>query len=167
MKLLLNVFDLITNQQPASLDCAYVHMTPELANAILDHRRIFLTAKDTPRPTLLWAVYADESAAFFQIPATTQGAEPSLPRRLRDQLGNAGALRLPDAMDPRFAESPWHPLLVSGADLHLIINNEGVNWGLLVRDRPVGTWPLPFALIEEAAGIKLRDDEKFPFPVAT
>ena len=167
MNLLLHVTDLISGDGIVRVPCAFLELTPDLANGLLDHYRHFKAAKRISRPPLLWSVLGDSSARFLSIPADDQTEKRARLTMLGAQAQQHGIVELPDELNPRADNGPLAKTIDGGLDPHLVLNDAGVSWGLLFNDRPLGTALVPFTLIEVAAGIKIRDDSSVPFPTAT
>jgi hypothetical protein len=152
MNLLLSVVDQITNNPNQHIACGFVHLSRDLANALLDHFAHFTAAAQITKPRILWTTLAENSCRFLKH---SDRAPPLLNEWLA-KLTNGYAI-LPDVLDPQSAGSPLAGLVMDGLDPHAIINEDGISWGLLVNDRPLGTLTVPTTLLEVAAGIKLPD----------
>ena len=157
MNVLLGVKDQINNHASGIVSCAFVRLTRDVANGIIDQMDCFSQARKIASPLVLWTVVAEASCRFLKADPQPQ----PLPRWLERM--NGGYLVLPDGSDPVAENSTLNRLIIDGLDPHAIINEDGISWGLLVNDRPLGTATLPVALLEVAAGIKLPGGS-FTFP---
>lgn len=157
MNIVLRVVDQLTNTSATVSPLAFLHLDQSLAAGLLDHWYRFQQTAKISYPRILWSTLAENSCVFLLSRSMRTPSDPatSIVNQWRERLNEEAAAIILDDVDMRDKNSIFAPLIGEGLDPHAIINEDGISWGLMLDDRPLGTLPLPFMLIEQAAGVRL------------